>query len=274
MTDPRLLVAQGEEYFQRGNLLPGNSRTGARQEMPRGFSKARSGDAATGDDPGVAGGAATFDGPFGAEDGLKAGLEEAQAQDLNWNQNWNQNWKGNWDENWRAKSARERNERRQGAGGRGNYSQAGGNSSTDFYDRRETATATANSKANSSGIENPNANPNANSNANSQTNSNADGDLHLGDASRRAPARSANGAQSDARVERFDAGALVRPVIEAYAERDAGRFSWRDRYYQRELEVQRELRVGQGPIGPAGVSREALERIRKREEARAAAKNK
>jgi len=259
MTDPRLLVAQGQEYFQRGN-----SRAAEQHEMRRGFAEAGSREAATAEESGVQDGAARHCRECAGEDGLKAGLEEAQAQDWNWNQNWN----GNGDGNWRAESAREPNDWRQGAAGGGNLSQARGNSQTDFYDRKESSTA--NSKANSSGMENPNsnANPNANSDAN------ASGALHPGNALRRAPGNRENAGQGYVREERFDPGALVRPVIDAYAERDAGRFSWRDRYHERELAVQRELRVGQGPSGPCGVSREALERIRKREEARAAAKGK
>jgi hypothetical protein len=263
MTDPRLLVAQSQEYFQRGNPQAAEP-----HEMRRGFAEAGSGEAATAEDSGVQYGAARQGRECGGEVGLKAGVEEAQAQDLNWN--WNRNWKGNGDGNWRAESARERNDWRQGAAGGGNLSQARGIPETDFYHRKETATA--NSKANSSGMENLNSN--ANPNANSNTDANASGALHPGNAWRRAPGNRENAGPGYVREERFDAGALVRPVIDAYAERDAGRFSWRDRYHERELAVQRELRVGQGPSGPCGVSREALERIRKREEARAAARGK
>ena len=121
-------------------------------------------------------------------------------------------------------------------------------------------------------MENPSSN--ANPNANSTAESNACGAWNSGNAWSRTPGNRENAGPGYVREERFDGGALVRPVIDAYAARDAGRVSWRDRYHERELAVQRELRVGQGPTGPCGVSREALERIRKREEARAAAKGK
>jgi hypothetical protein len=74
---------------------------------------------------------------------------------------------------------------------------------------------------------------------------------------------------------KFDARELVRPVIEAHAARDARSGFWRDRYRERELAAQREARVGQGPVCPPGsISAATLERIRKREEERAAGRGK
>jgi hypothetical protein len=61
-------------------------------------------------------------------------------------------------------------------------------------------------------------------------------------------------------------GASERRASDDFA-RKGGSYAWREK----ELAVERELRVGQGPVcGPVGVKPEVLERIRRREAARAA----
>ncbi len=185
---------------------------------------------------------------------IKSGLEEAQGQD--WNENWNL--KKNGEEN-------------SDASGTGKRAGRGGESAADaaradaerkfanpsFYDSK----ATANSKANA--LLNAEAARSATSAEYLRSGESETPDKRFG----QLPGEMPDGT--------FDARQLVRPVIQAHAARDARSGFWRDRYRERELAAQREARVGAGPVCPPGaISAATLERIRKREEERVAARGK
>lgn len=192
----------------------------------------------------------------GGAGGIKAGLEEAQAQD------WNGNWKKSWD--------------RDGNCGAGGNAERGA-------DRLQPAEAAERASVDQK-FTNPSfSNSNATANGNSKTNTRFSAEA-AGSAKRLENLRSAESEASDKANGKlpeemadgtFDARELIGPVIHAHAARDARNGFWRDRYRERELAAQREARVGQGPVCGAGcISAAGLERIRKREEERAAARGK
>ena len=185
---------------------------------------------------------------------IRAGLEEAQGQD--------------WDQNWNLKENEDGNRN------------SGGNADFAGEDRRtvaETASACTERKFTNPSFCNSNAKTNSKANAplgrEAARSPNGTENLRSGDGEMpnnshaRLPGERADGT--------FDARELVRPVIQAHAARDARFGLWRDRYRERELAAQREARVGQGPVCPPGsISAATLERIRKRDEERAAGRGK
>ena len=176
---------------------------------------------------------------------IKTGLEVAQGQD--WNGNWNLKRNGNWD--------------------------AGGNA------ERAANTARADVERKVTNLSFYDSNAKANSKANAPVSAEAARSLSGAEnlrSSDGAVAENSHGRLPGEMADRtFDARELVRPVIQVHADRDARSGFWRDRYRERELAAQREARVGQGPVCPPGsISAATLERIRKREEERAAGRGK
>ena len=177
---------------------------------------------------------------------LKGWVEEAQAQNLNWNGNLKRNLDGN------LEAGREAEPQDRGE-------------SRDFSNSNSISKATANSNALVSN----------NSKPISNAGSRAGSVFPVGGSDPNA-----------AREGYFDSEAQMRPGTDSYAEGrrnagarapadDAGRsaasVAWRDYYRERELAVQKELNVGRGPVcSPRPVRAEVLERIRKRDEALAA----
>jgi hypothetical protein len=183
-----------------------------------------------------------------AANGLNGGLEEAQAQDLDWILK--ENLKGKWG------GGRERI-------GPGDAQEYAGDKSpgkeikkNNFY--KLNSSADANSKANAliGSISRQNTNANANANANSLSG-----------------AETVPGSQqADDNAERTSSAEPANLNLESHVQprMDAGRTAVPYRWSEKELALQRELRVGAGPVcGPIPVKPEVLERIRQRDAARA-----
>ena len=185
---------------------------------------------------------------------IKPGLEEAQEQDLNWNRNLNGNLNRNLKGDWEARPERGRN-------GPGQFRPAAGNA-----DRNQE--------------QNPSTDFDSNSNSNSKAktlfsenaNSNAACPETRGSNTRELLARTPGDSGKSHPQQLRAAERSQRPAYPAAPGWGAPP-GWYDRYVARQMEVERELRVGTGPVltpeACGGV--EALERWRERARARDAA---
>jgi hypothetical protein len=120
-------------------------------------------------------------------------------------------------------------------------------------------------------------NSNSNSNSNSQSSSNSNVASHLNPHSTSKSQANPNALLSSNSQATSNPGLAPQALAENAnrgevrvwneVARTAASYGWREK----DLAVARELRVGQGPVcGPSPVKPEVLERIRRREEARAA----
>lgn len=201
--------------------------------------------------------------------GFKGRVEEAPGQDLGLGWNLNGNLEGNLEGKWNAG----RDLRRGGAHGAQDCRMAENRKrdleESTFYDSRSNANPNSNADSNP----NPNANSDTNLNANSNSNATSydNPDLHLHpqlNPKTQLDSNSPTNPNTDSRerpnVENANCG-------DSRAWNEGARNSWFNRWREKDLAVARELRVGQGPVcGPSPVKPEVLERIRRREEARAA----
>jgi hypothetical protein len=179
-------------------------------------------------------------------------LEEAQGQD--WNGNWNLKRNGNWNAAGNAEGAGEVRATAAGAARPGAERKF---TNPSFYDSKATANSKENALLRAQAARSPGSAEN------------------LRSCEREVPDKSYGRLPGEMADGTFDVRELVRPVIQAHAARDARSGFWRDRYRERELAAQREARVGQGPVCPPGsISAATLERIRKRDEERAAGRGK
>jgi hypothetical protein len=186
---------------------------------------------------------------------LKRGLEEGQGQDLGLDWNLNEKWDvGGGD----------------GPGGPGCVSgrSDGANSGEEITENNFcSSNSSANPNSNSQAKANSHSRLKANSNARAGSVANAGPNAYAGSvansSSNAAPSADLNSPpRSRAQV---DSQSWARPNSGGYANS-----AWREK----ELAVARELRVGQGPVcGPASVKPEVLERIRRREAARAGSRS-
>ncbi len=221
--------------------------------------------------------------------GIKGGVEEAQAQDWNLNLGLDRKLKGKWEAGGvRAAEPAGRNGDREivKSNSYDSSSQADANANSkanEFLNSsagaNSNATSTANSKA--TVIENSNANLNATSNANAlnreNLKANADARAELD------PSVGAYGRANAASQACGSSSCNSRQGLTAIADVNWGFVSGAGEAHvasrvqprvfgisAKELAVERELRVGQGPVcGPVGIRAEVLERIRLREAARA-----
>ncbi len=173
---------------------------------------------------------------------FKGWVEEAQGQDLNLDLELDQ--KGKWGEERELEPGVE--------------SAAAGCAGDKTFAKNAPRNPVYDSRANS------NSRPESNCNANSQSNANSNSSEHGNSISKR----------NQDSIPAANRGSIMQPHVneESYAPARAsglqslGTIAWN----AKELALARELRVGEGPVcGPHGVRAEVLERIRKREEARA-----
>jgi hypothetical protein len=199
--------------------------------------------------------------------GLKRRVERAQGQDWDWNS------EGNLNGDWEVDGNRRRSDR-----GKSQVCPTG-TSPDSASDPNTFCNSSSQAKANSLLV--ANTKPAANANSTENSNSGATSDTWLNSHLRAEPQQDLqrpSGSGSDGRardrarehsVERGAGGTQANnPAVrvEKGAGWSAGAFRWREK----ELAVERELRVGAGPVcGPARVKPEVLERIRRREAARA-----
>jgi len=224
----------------------------------------------------------------GAKGGIKGGVEDDQGQD--WDLNLGLDWKlnGKWGEGAERRAEDSLPARAEGA----NWGREIVKSDSSCSKFRENARTTAGNDMvlNSSAMAKSNATANASANSNTtanakalnRENSNANASFECNDNSRAKFFGSANvNANSErARCSCGKGKSDMTPIAETNLEFvAAGQMSAASGAQQRifgmsakELAVQRELRVGMGPVcGPARVRPEVLERIRLRELARAKA---
>ena len=215
--------------------------------------------------------------------GLKERVEGTQAQDLDLNWDLDRNLDGNWGM---------RRDERQGGPVDSQVRSRDVNREKDL-----TGTDFCNSHLNSNSISSAQSNAHSNTNLNSSAQSNASSPLDAHpdlNATQRTDLNSHSRAQahmdsqsqprsiSDGSSRASGAGRrpegaadgkdMSRGEVRAGSEtvRGAVSFAWRDK----DLAVARELRVGQGPVcGPVRVRPEVLERVRKREAARAGSRS-
>jgi hypothetical protein len=247
LTDQRLLVAdRGEDCDAQKTGLRGNGEIEGRAAKPQlGNRQADGAGRGDFDEMGDGRGAAT------RASGLKARIEEDQAQDLDLN--WNL------DEKWEVNREKRRGEPGVTRGCTRGLDLQKGFFRTDLYD----------SNANSKADQNSNARPAVNLNSLSERPRPGESQSQ---ANSRFVGRSREGCAEPAvevtpTVKNFRSSELRtgnEPV------RGAGSYAWREK----DLAVEKELRVGQGPVcGPARVKPEVLERIRRREAARAGSRS-
>jgi hypothetical protein len=262
MTEQRLLVTdRGDDCGYRNSNLQENGETGERG------GNSRSGERRASAAIGGRDGAVYERRDIARGSGLKGRVEGTQAQDLDLDGNLDGNWGMGRDE-------------RQGGPGDAQVCSRDVNREKDLTG---TDFCNSNSKVNSSAQSN--ANPNASSpfDAHPDLNATQRADLNSPSCARarmdsQSQSRSSSGGSSRASTAgRGPEGApdgkdVSRGEVRAGSEtvRGAASFAWRDK----DLAVARELRVGQGPVcGPVRVRPEVLERVRRREAARAGSRS-
>jgi hypothetical protein len=199
--------------------------------------------------------------------GLKRRVERAQGQDWDWNS------EGNWNGDWEADGNRRRSDRGKSRVCPTGTRPASASDSNTFCNSNSQAKANSllvaktKSAANASSIENSNSGATSDTRLNSDLRAAPQQDLQCLSGS--GSDRRAKDRAGERFVERGAGGSEVSyPAVRV--EKEAGWSAGASRWREKELAVERELRVGAGPVcGPARVKPEVLERIRRREAARA-----